>query len=140
MTLIKNFKVQAKDEETRIDRWLKRNFSSLNQNFIEKNLSKEINFFKKRYKIEFNITADPSLILPEYRIDLFNKNKKLLNKIESIEETEIKSTRSDYSKNHFEKNRHSYKKKFNKRNKFKKRGNFRLKMKKGGLENKKLLT
>ena len=36
----KNFKVQEKDEETRIDRWLKRNFSSLNQNFIEKNLRK----------------------------------------------------------------------------------------------------
>ena len=38
--MIKNFKVQEKDEETRIDRWLKRNFSSLNQNFIEKNLRK----------------------------------------------------------------------------------------------------
>jgi len=38
--LIKNFKVQEKDEETRIDRWLKRNFSSLNQNFIERNLRK----------------------------------------------------------------------------------------------------
>ena len=38
--MIKNFKVLQKDEETRIDRWLKRNFSSLNQNFIEKNLRK----------------------------------------------------------------------------------------------------
>ena len=38
--MIKNFKVQEKDEETRIDRWLKRNFSSLNQSFIEKNLRK----------------------------------------------------------------------------------------------------
>ena len=38
--MIKNFKVREKDEETRIDRWLKRNFSSLNQNFIEKNLRK----------------------------------------------------------------------------------------------------
>jgi len=38
--LIKNFKVKEKDEEARIDRWLKKNFSSLNQNFIEKNLRK----------------------------------------------------------------------------------------------------
>ena len=38
--MIKNFKVHSKDEETRIDRWLKRNFSSLNQNFIERNLRK----------------------------------------------------------------------------------------------------
>jgi ribonuclease E len=110
------------------------------KNFIEKNISKEINFFKKKYKIEFNITADPSLILPEYRIDLFNKNKKLLNKIENIEEAEIKPNRPDYNKNHFGKNRYNYKKKFNKRNKFKKRGSFGLKMKKGDSENKKLFT
>ena len=38
--MLKNFKVKEKDEETRIDRWLKRNFSSLSQNFIEKNLRK----------------------------------------------------------------------------------------------------
>ena len=38
--MIKDFKVHAKDEGTRIDRWLKRNFSSLNQNFIERNLRK----------------------------------------------------------------------------------------------------
>ena len=36
--MIKNYKVVALDVDTRIDRWLKRNFSSLNQSFIEKNL------------------------------------------------------------------------------------------------------
>ncbi len=56
MTLIKNFKVKEKDEETRIDRWLKRNFSSLNQNFIEKNLRKGLikinhNKIKANYKV-----------------------------------------------------------------------------------------
>ena len=40
----------------RIDRWLKRNFSSLNQNFIEKNLRKgliKINYSKVKanYKV-----------------------------------------------------------------------------------------
>jgi 23S rRNA pseudouridine955/2504/2580 synthase len=54
--LIKNFKVKEKDEETRIDRWLKRNFSSLNQNFIEKNLRKGLikinhNKIKANYKV-----------------------------------------------------------------------------------------
>ena len=57
--MIKNFKVQAKDEETRIDRWLKRNFSSLNQNFIERNLRKgliKINHSKVKanYKVMNN--------------------------------------------------------------------------------------
>jgi len=56
LTLIKNFKVKEKDEETRIDRWLKRNFSSLNQNFIEKNLRKGLikinhNKIKANYKV-----------------------------------------------------------------------------------------
>ena len=57
--MIKNFKVQEKDEETRIDRWLKRNFSSLNQNFIERNLRKgliKINHgkVKANYKVMNN--------------------------------------------------------------------------------------
>ena len=57
--MIKNFKVQEKDEETRIDRWLKRNFSSLNQNFIERNLRKgliKINHSKVKanYKVMNN--------------------------------------------------------------------------------------
>ena len=68
--MIKNFKVQEKDEETRIDRWLKRNFSSLNQNFIERNLRKgliKINHSKVKanYKVIkndivniFNYSAD----------------------------------------------------------------------------------
>ena len=38
--MIKDYKVTALDADTRIDRWLKRNFSSLNQSFIEKNLRK----------------------------------------------------------------------------------------------------
>ena len=59
MTLKKNFKVKEKDEETRIDRWLKRNFSSLNQNFIERNLRKgliKINHSKVKanYKVMNN--------------------------------------------------------------------------------------
>ena len=57
--MIKYFKVHAKDEGTRIDRWLKRNFSYLNQNFIERNLRKGIikinhSKVKANYKVEKN--------------------------------------------------------------------------------------
>ena len=38
--LVKNIKVTSFGDKTRIDRWLKRTFSSLNQAFIEKNLRK----------------------------------------------------------------------------------------------------
>ncbi|HIM32850.1 MAG TPA: Rne/Rng family ribonuclease, partial [Pelagibacteraceae bacterium] len=53
--------------------------------YIEKNFGKEINHFKKKYKLEFNIIADDTRIIPEYKIDLLNKNKKIIKKIENIE-------------------------------------------------------
>ena len=40
--MLKNIKVTKIDDETRIDRWLKRHFTSLSQNFIEKNIRKGI--------------------------------------------------------------------------------------------------
>jgi len=40
--------------------------------YIEKNFGKEINHFKKKYKLEFNIIADNTHIIPEYKIDLLN--------------------------------------------------------------------
>ena len=43
--------------------------------YIEKNLDKEIKHYKKKYKLEFNLISDKNLILPEYKIDLLNKNK-----------------------------------------------------------------
>ena len=46
-------------------------------------LKKEIAFFQKKYKFKITISADDSLIIPEYKIHLFNKNKKLIDKIES---------------------------------------------------------
>ena len=38
--MIKDFKITTLDEDSRIDKWLKRKFSSLKQSFIEKNLRK----------------------------------------------------------------------------------------------------
>ena len=53
--------------------------------YISENLSKEINHFKKKYKFEFNVTSDESLAIPEYKITLSNKNKKIIKKIENTE-------------------------------------------------------
>ena len=83
--------------------------------FIEKNLDKEINHFRKKYKFEFNLISDKNLILPEYKIDLLNKNKKIIKKIENLEKIE---------KNFIEK---SYKRKEFANKKFLKKGKFRKK-------------
>ena len=71
--------------------------------YIEENLKKEISYFKNKHKIEFNLISDKNLILPEYKIDLLNKNKKMIQKIDNIEKIENNLIRQDYSRNQFKK-------------------------------------
>jgi ribonuclease E len=103
--------------------------------FIEKNLSKEINFFKTKYKLDFNLMADHNLVIPEYKIDLLNKNKKVVNKVENIEKIEEISKNKIFNKKQFIRNK--FKKKFNKKNNFKKKFNYQPKIKKKDFDNKK---
>ena len=68
--MIKNFKVKEKDEETRIDRWLKRNFSSLNQNFIEKNLRKgSIKINNSKVKANYKVIKNDIVNIFNYSKD-----------------------------------------------------------------------
>ncbi len=57
--------------------------------YIEKILKKEIKYFEDKFKIKISFVADPQLIIPEYSISLLDKNKKIVNKIESINKIEI---------------------------------------------------
>ncbi len=52
--------------------------------YIENNLVDEINYFQKKYSFEIKIISDDEFIIPEYKIDLLNKSKKLINSIENI--------------------------------------------------------
>ena len=97
--------------------------------FIEKNLEREVNHFKKKYKFDFNLNADKNLILPEYRIDLLNKNKKIINKIENIEKEQKNFIKQDYKRKSFMKKKYS--------NKFRKKYNYHSKARKNNFENKK---
>jgi ribonuclease E len=83
--------------------------------FINENLSKEINHFKKKHKIEFNISSDNNLIIPEYRIELLNKNNKTLQKIEHLEKivTSHEFNKNKNSKDKFKKRFNNYSKKNN---------------------------
>ena len=53
------------------------------KNFIEKNLADELNYFQKKYSFKIEILSDDKFIIPEYKIDLFNKSKKIVNSIEN---------------------------------------------------------
>ena len=54
--------------------------------FIETNLSKELSHFQKKYSYKIDFIENGQLIIPEYRIELLNKSKKIINKIENINE------------------------------------------------------
>ena len=47
-------------------------------------LKKELQFFEKKYKFKIDISSENTLIIPEYKIHLLNKNKKIIDKIESV--------------------------------------------------------
>ena len=57
--------------------------------FIEKNLLDELKFFQKKYLFKIEIYSNEKLIIPEYKIELFNKSKKMINKVENINEIQI---------------------------------------------------
>jgi ribonuclease E len=52
--------------------------------YIEKNLLEELKYFQKKYSFEIKILSNDKFIIPEYKIDLLNKSKKLINTIENI--------------------------------------------------------
>jgi len=56
--------------------------------YIETVLKKEIDYFQKKYSFKIEIIADPELIVPEYRINLLSKNKKIISKVENIEKVD----------------------------------------------------
>jgi ribonuclease E len=101
------------------------------KSYINENLSKEIDHFKKKHKLEFSIISDESLAIPEYKIVLLNKNKKIIKKIENIEKI---SSNKDRVGQNFIKNKNN--KNFRSQNKFKKN----LRYKKNISPNKKILN
>ena len=104
--------------------------------YIEESLAKEIKHFKARHKLEFNIISDNKLVIPEYKIDLLNKNNKIIKKIENIEEVEKILSKVNYDRKNFKNKK--FNKNFKMRNKFRKKFKHHSKIKKNNFENKKL--
>ena len=52
--------------------------------FIENNLVDDLKHFKKKYSFEVKILSNEKFIIPEYKIELLNKSKKLINIVENI--------------------------------------------------------
>jgi len=52
--------------------------------FIQENLLDEIKYFQKKYLLKIELLSDEKLIIPEYKIELLNKSKKVLSINENI--------------------------------------------------------
>lgn len=62
--------------------------------YIERNLLEELKYFQKKYSFEVKILSNDKFIIPEYKIDLLNKSKKVINTIENINQIqEIKKNK-----------------------------------------------
>ena len=59
----------------------------------------------------YNLIPDKNLLIPEYKIDLLNKNKKIIRKIENIERMDKNLSKQQFYKS----NRNNFKKRDNKK-------------------------
>ena len=81
--------------------------------FIKENYADDINYFKKKNKVEINIFSNNSLDCSDYTLEFFSKTNKVLEKIEKISvlkkivnlKQEIKKTKKKkfYKKKYFKK-------------------------------------
>ena len=44
----------------------------------------ELKYFQKKYSYEIKIISEENYIIPEYKIDLLNKSKKIISTIENV--------------------------------------------------------
>jgi len=102
--------------------------------YIETNLKKEIDYFENFYKFKINLVSDKNLVLPEFKIDLLNKNNKIIKNIFNIESVEKLSDQKSFAEKDFKK------KKFIKKNKFKKKFKYKPNFNKKFSNNKKILN
>ena len=61
----------------------KPHWSKIN-NFIKENYSDDINYFKRKNKIEINLFESNSLGLDDYEIEFLSKTNKVIEKIDKI--------------------------------------------------------
>ena len=101
------------------------------KNFIKTNMAKDVDYFERKYKLKFNLISDKNLILPEYKIELLNKNNKITKKIENIDQYESNFLWQKFKKKELNK------KKFIGKNKFNKKFSYKSKARRSNFDNKK---
>ena len=81
--------------------------------FIEKNLLDELKYFQKKYSFKIEILSEDTLVIPEYKIDLLNKSKKIIKTVENIDKI-FSSKPNDNNDNKAKKDTKKQKKRYQK--------------------------
>ena len=80
-----SFKILKLAEELAIDNKTKKINIRVSEKVIEnikKQFDDELSYYKKKHKLQFNFIYDNLLIIPEYKIELLNKNNKIIKSLE----------------------------------------------------------
>jgi len=88
-------------------------------NFMKENFIEDLKYFEKKNKIKIKIVSDNKLIIPEYIIDLQNKSKKTIERIENF--TQLKKINEIYHKDEVKTKEGSRKNSFKKKKFYKKK-------------------
>ncbi len=54
------------------------------KSYIELNLNEELDYFQKKYSFKIDLISDEKLIIPDYKIELLNKSKKVIKNVENF--------------------------------------------------------
>ena len=54
------------------------------KSYVENFFDEELKYFQKKYLLKIELQSDEKLIIPEYRIELLNKSKKVIDVVENI--------------------------------------------------------
>ena len=124
LKIIKLLEINAVDNKAKI---IDINICKQINDYINKHLSENIKYIEKKNKIKVNFKIDNTLIIPDYKIELKNKSKKIITTIEEISKLEYiqektnnvvnltqKKSKSLYKKNNLKK-KNFYKKKYYKK-------------------------
>ena len=69
------------------------------ENLYWKKFIRWIKYFQKKYSFEIKIHSDIKFVIPEYKIDLLNRSKKIINTVENIHSIiELKKNKKDLIK------------------------------------------
>ena len=79
--VIKKIEMLAFDSKTKsIHAYVPEKVSS----YLNSIFSKEIDYFKKKYSFDIEIFSGENFIIPEYKIELRNKSKKIIKVVENV--------------------------------------------------------